>query len=195
MLLNHSRRVIHGNHSAERAGGKNMWESKKQKTTQTSSEHFTVLGKDVTFKGIVHFEGTVQLDSCFEGEIHTKGVLVVGEHAVIRGTVSVGTLISSGKIHGAIAASDKVQLLKSAVQIGDVQAPLFSIEEGAYFKGRTEMGPRPSVDDASEHINALPDQILWQDARNLRLAESESGSKQLSYEQVQEELIHRSVPR
>jgi cytoskeletal protein CcmA (bactofilin family) len=195
MLLDYSRRIIHRNHSAERGGNNTMWESKKPKATQTSSEHFTVLGKDVTFKGIVHFEGTVQLDSCFEGEIHTKGVLVVGEHAVIRGTVSVGTLISSGKIHGTITASDKVQLLKSAVQVGDVQAPLFSIEEGAYFKGRTEMGPRHSVDDSPEHINALPDRTLWEDAQNLRLAESESGPKQLSYDQVQEALIHRSVPR
>ena len=72
-----------------------MWDTKKPKTKQTDAEDFTVLGKDVTFKGVVHFEGTVQLDSCFEGEIHTKGILVVGEHAVIRGTVSVGTLVSS----------------------------------------------------------------------------------------------------
>ena len=48
-----------------------MWETKKQKVIQTGGENFTVLGKDVTFKGVVHFEGTVQLDSCFEGEIHT----------------------------------------------------------------------------------------------------------------------------
>jgi len=118
-----------------------MWASKKQNATQSGGEHFTVLGKDVTFKGIVHFEGTVQLDSCFEGEIHTKGVLVVGEHAVIRGTVSVGTLISSGKIYGTVTASDKVQLLKSAVQIGDVKAPLFSVEEGAYFRGHGHGAP------------------------------------------------------
>ena len=195
MLLDYPRGIIHRNHSAERGGSTIMWESKKHKVTQTSNEHFTVLGKDVTFKGIVHFEGTVQLDSCFEGEIHTKGVLVVGEHAVIRGTVSVGTLISSGKIHGTITASDKVQLLKSAVQIGDVQAPLFSIEEGAYFKGRTEMGPRLAADGSSEHNNELPDRALWEATQTLHLAESESAHNQLSYDQVQEELIHRSVPR
>lgn len=172
-----------------------MWETKKQKVIQNGSDNFTVLGKGVTFKGVVHFEGTVQLDSCFEGEIHTKGVLVVGEHAVIRGTVSVGTLVSSGKIHGTVAASDKVQLLKSAVQIGDVQAPLFSIEEGAYFRGLTEMGPRPSVDDSLEHLNALPGQTLWQDPPSLPLAEQESGNRQLAYDQVQEELIRRSAPR
>lgn len=172
-----------------------MWESKKKTEAKTNTEHFTVLGKDVTFKGIVHFEGTVQLDSCFEGEIHTKGVLVVGEHAVIRGTVSVGTLISSGKIHGAITAADKVQLLKTAVQIGDVQAPVFSLEEGAYFRGQTNMGPRPSVDGASDFINALPDQALWENAENCRVPGSNAEPRQLAYDQVQEELIHRSVPR
>lgn len=194
MLLNHSR-WSYSSPLFSCARTTIMWESKKPKAAQTSSEHFTVLGKDVTFKGVVHFEGTVQLDSCFEGEIHTKGVLVVGEHAVIRGTVSVGTLISSGKIYGTVTASDKVQLLKSSVQIGDVQAPLFSIEEGAYFKGRTEMGPRLSTDDTSEHIHELPDRTLWDDARNRHLTESESDPKQLSYDLVQEELIHRSVPR
>ena len=172
-----------------------MWGSKKKTEAKTNTEHFTVLGKDVTFKGIVHFEGTVQLDSCFEGEIHTKGVLVVGEHAVIRGTVSVGTLISSGRIHGAITAADKVQLLKTAVQIGDVQAPVFSLEEGAYFRGQTNMGPRPSVDGASDFINALPDQALWENAENCRIPGSDTEPRQLAYDQVQEELIHRSVPR
>lgn len=172
-----------------------MWDSKKKKTVEADAEHFTVLGKDVTFKGIVHFQGTVQLDSCFEGEIHTSGVLVVGEHAVIRGTLSVGTLISSGKIHGNVTATDTVQLLKTAVQIGDIQAPHFSIEAGAYFKGLTEMGPSQSADELLQPSTILPHEAPWHDARSLPLVESESGTRQISYDQVQEEVIRRSVPR
>lgn len=172
-----------------------MWNTKKRKGNEDDSESFTVLGRDVIFQGVVHFDSTVQIDSCFEGEIHAKGILVVGEHAVIRGTVTVGTLISSGKIVGTVAASQKVQLLKSAVHIGDVQTPVLSIEEGAYFKGCTEMGPRPSVNESLHTINALSDQAIWDETHSLRLAESESGNKQLSYDQVQEELIRRSVPR
>lgn len=171
-----------------------MWETKKQKSTGDNAESFTVLGKDVTFKGIVHFKGTVQLDSCFEGEVHAKGVLVVGENAVIRGTVSVGTLISSGKIQGTVTASNKVQLLKSAVQIGDVHTPVLLMEEGAYFRGFTEMGSHPSVDESSQTIDALTGQALWDDTQSLSLPEGESGNKQLSYDQVQDALINRSVP-
>src|SRR5262249_17958935 len=110
-----------------------MWDHKKRKDKITETDNFTVLGKDVTFKGVVYFEGTVQLESCFEGEIHTKGVLVVGEHATIRGTITVGTLISGGKIQGNVNATDKVQLLKTARQNWDGHSPTFSKKGGAHF--------------------------------------------------------------
>jgi len=153
-----------------------MWDTKKRSDHQPDGEHFTVLGKDVTFKGVVHFESTVQLDSCFEGEIHTKGTLVVGEHAVIRGTITAGTLISSGKIQGNVTASDKVQLLASAVLIGDVRAPSFSMEEGAYFKGFNDMGPSPWTDELAQTTEALPGLTTRRIKSRPLLIESEPGN-------------------
>ena len=136
-----------------------MWESKARADRQSNGEHFTILGKDVTFKGVVHFEGTVQIDSQFEGEIHSKGTIVIGEHAVIRGTITAGTLISGGKIKGNITATDKVQLLKSGVLIGDVCVPCFSMEEGAYFKGITDMGPHPWIEEPIPAAEVLPEPV------------------------------------
>lgn len=112
------------------------------------------------FKGVVDFEGAVQLDSCFEGEIHTTGILVVGERAVIRGTLTVGTLISGGKIREQVTATDKVQLLKSAVHIGDVQSPAFLIEAGAYFKGFVDMGNSPWEEESAQQVDVAPDPPL-----------------------------------
>ncbi len=167
-----------------------MWGTKKQPVNQAGVDNCTVLGKNVTFKGLIYFEGTLQLDSYVEGEIHAKGVLIVREHAVIRGTISVGTLISSGKILGTVAASDKVQLLKSAIQIGDVHAPTFSIEEGAYFKGFADMGLVPSADESSQHINTLTGQAIRHDTQGLRLPERESVYEQLSHNLAPDELVH-----
>lgn len=167
-----------------------MWGTKTSKNKQSDAENFTVLGKDVTFKGIVYFEGTVQLDGCVEGEIHTTGVLVVGEHAVIRGSVSVGTLLSSGKIHGNVAAVDKVQLLKTAVQIGDVHSPAFLIEDGAYFKGFADMGPGPKVEESSQHSNGMPNQTIRHNSAGLRLTDRDSDYKQLPHNVETDELVH-----
>ncbi|MGC4097285.1 MAG: polymer-forming cytoskeletal protein [Nitrospira sp.] len=116
-----------------------MWD-KKRGDMEPENGNFTVLGKDVTFKGIVHFHSTVQLDSAFEGEIHAKGMLVIGENAVVRGSIIAETIVSRGKIHGNVSASGKIQLLKPAVLLGDVSSPSFSMEEGAFFKGSIDMG-------------------------------------------------------
>lgn len=118
-----------------------MWTTKDKKTpTVEGDENFTFLGKGVDFKGVITFEGTVRIDGRLEGEIHTSGTLVVGELAVIRGTISAGTLVSSGKINGTITASEKVQLLKPALLVGDVKTPAISVEEGAHFHGLCDMG-------------------------------------------------------
>lgn len=48
-----------------------MWDKKRE--NDSDNGHFTVLGKDVTFKGIVHFHSTVQLDSSIEVRSMQKG--------------------------------------------------------------------------------------------------------------------------
>ena len=126
-----------------------MWD-KKRGDTDGEGGNFTVLGKDVTFKGVVHFHSTVQLDSSIEGEIHAKGMLVIGENAVIRGTIIAETVVNRGKIHGNVTASGKIQLLKSAILLGDVSAPSFMMEEGAFFKGSIDMGSHPVVDELEQ---------------------------------------------
>ncbi|MDH5668564.1 MAG: polymer-forming cytoskeletal protein [Nitrospira sp.] len=133
-----------------------MWENKKRTDSQDTGEQFTILGKDVMFKGVVRFEGTVQLDSCFQGEIHTNGTIVVGENAVVHGIIHAGTLISSGKIKGNVTASQKVHLLKPAVLIGDVHVPSFLMEEGAYFKGFTDMGSHPWTEESLSIDETFP---------------------------------------
>jgi len=119
-----------------------MWGDKdnKKKETVFNEEHYTFLGKGVDFKGTAHFDGTVRVDGHFEGEITTGDTLIIGEHAVIKGTIIGGVIVCGGKVEGNITATKKVQLLKPAVLIGDVHAPSFSMEEGVLFHGLCDMG-------------------------------------------------------
>lgn len=118
-----------------------MWGlSGPKQSTIIEDENFTFLGRGVDFKGIVHFDGTVRIDGRLEGEIHTKGTLIIGTHAMIKGIITAGTLINGGKIQASVTAIDKVQLLKSGILIGDVRSPAFSMEEGARFQGMCDMG-------------------------------------------------------
>src|SRR5205809_7907475 len=109
-----------------------MW-SKREKGnvyTMNGDEPFTFLGKGAQFKGIIHFEGTIRIDGRLEGEIHTKGTLMVGEHAVIEGDINAGVVVCGGQINGNIVASERVQLLSSAAVKGTIKTPLLTVEEG-----------------------------------------------------------------
>jgi cytoskeletal protein CcmA (bactofilin family) len=118
-----------------------MWAMKERsQQIEQDNENFTLLGKGTDFKGVVSFDGTVRIDGRVEGEIYISGTLIVGEHAVIEGVVSVGVLMNSGKINGTVTALEKIQILKPGVLVGDIRTPVIAIEEGSRFHGMCDLG-------------------------------------------------------
>src|SRR5262250_646962 len=131
-----------------------MW-AKKERNPEADelNENFTLLGRGVDFKGIVSFDGTVRVDGRVEGEIRTTGTLIVGEHAVIKGIVSAGVLMNSGKINGTITANEKIQILKPGILVGDIRTPIIAIEEGSHFHGMCDMGAHHWSSDRTLAVN------------------------------------------
>ena len=103
------------------------------------------MGKGTKFKGTLTFEGTVRIDGRLEGEIHTKGTVIIGEPAIIEGDVNADIVISGGRVTGNIVASKKVELLAPGSLIGTVKTPLLSLEEGVTFSGNCEAEGRGEV--------------------------------------------------
>ena len=134
-----------------------MWAMKERgQQAEQDSENFTLLGKSADFKGVVSFDGTVRIDGRVEGEIHTTGTLIVGEHAVIEGIVSVGVLMNSGKINGTITALEKIQILKPGVLVGDIRTPIIAIEEGSHFHGMCDMGAHYWSNERALSVDVSP---------------------------------------
>jgi cytoskeletal protein CcmA (bactofilin family) len=117
-----------------------------QRDGSNNEEINAFVGKGVSFKGVISYNGTVRIDGQLEGEIHTEGVLIVGEEAVIAAKITAGTVVCKGKITGDISAREKVKLRAPAVVNAGVKAPLLSMEEGVVFNGNLEMS-QPSTRD------------------------------------------------
>ena len=105
------------------------------------------VGKGVEFKGTISYSGTVRIDGNLDGEIHTDGVLLIGDEAVIQAKVTAGTIVCKGKITGDIAAKERVKLRAPAVFNGSMKTPVLSMEDGVLFNGGLEM--TQGVRDAS----------------------------------------------
>lgn len=102
--------------------------------------NITLLAKGVELKGEIKVEGTVRIDGRLEGDVHTKGEVIVGEEGVVKGTITAGSLISSGRIKANVTVTERVQLIKTAILIGEVHSPIMVMEEGAKFQGVSDMG-------------------------------------------------------
>ena len=112
---------------------------KKGSGTPEQSEITAFLGKGTEFKGVLSFEGTIRVDGKVEGEVLSKDTLIAGDGALLQGEITVGTLISSGRIMGNISASQKVHILAPANIQGNIKTPKLIIEEGVTFNGKCEM--------------------------------------------------------
>ena len=106
---------------------------------EATEDIIAFVGKGVEFKGVISYSGTVRIDGYLDGEIHTDGVLLIGEEAVIQATVTAGTIVCKGKITGDIAAKERVKLRAPAVFNGSMKTPMLSMEDGVLFNGGLEM--------------------------------------------------------
>ena len=109
------------------------------------------VGKGVEFKGTITYSGTIRIDGYLDGEIHTDGVVLIGEEAVIQAKITAGTVVCKGKVTGDVVAKECVKLRAPAVINGSVKAPVVSMEDGVLFNGALEMahGVRDLPRDAS----------------------------------------------
>lgn len=108
-------------------------------TPDGTEDIIAFVGKGVEFKGVISYSGTVRIDGYLDGEIHTDGVLLIGDEAVIQAKVTAGTIVCKGKITGDIAAKERVKLRAPAVFNGSMKTPMLSIEDGVLFNGGLEM--------------------------------------------------------
>jgi cytoskeletal protein CcmA (bactofilin family) len=121
-----------------------------KKGSGVSAEHAEItafLGKGTEFKGVLSFEGTIRIDGRVEGEVLSKDTLIAGDEAHLQGEISVGTIISSGKIVGNVSASQKAHILAPGVIEGNIKTPKLIIEEGVTFDGKCEMAGQKKASD------------------------------------------------
>jgi cytoskeletal protein CcmA (bactofilin family) len=119
-----------------------------------------VLSADVEIKGTLKFSGELAFDGKLDGEIHTEGVLTLGDSAVINGNINAQSVVVRGKVTGNITAKEKVEIKTKAELFGDIRASKLVIEEGVTYVGKTEVNPNkvaPTVPPRNSEPPKVPD--------------------------------------
>ena len=101
---------------------------------------FAHIGKSVVIKGELSGSEDLYIDGTVEGTIQLHGNnLVIGPNGLVHADVNTKVVVIQGKLEGNIRASERVELRKSAVIVGDIVTQRIAMEDGAYVKGKIEI--------------------------------------------------------
>jgi cytoskeletal protein CcmA (bactofilin family) len=104
----------------------------------SSSPRTAMITDQVEIKGTLAFDGSLEFNGTFEGEIISQGTLTIGSEAVIKAEIQAAKVIIRGKVQGNIMATESVEVCDKAELFGDVQTAKFIVAESAIFRGRSD---------------------------------------------------------
>ncbi len=99
-----------------------------------------MIGSGTKITGNIETNGDIRIDGEIEGNIISKGKVVVGPNGKVSGEVNCSNAELSGYLNGQINVSELLSLKSSSKLMGDIKTEKLSIEPGAIFTGKCEMG-------------------------------------------------------
>jgi len=101
---------------------------------------FAHIGKSVVIKGELSGSEDLYVDGVVEGTIELQGNnLVIGPNGHVRARINAKGVVVQGTLEGDIRASERAELRKSAVAVGDIYTQRIAVEDGASFKGKVDI--------------------------------------------------------
>lgn len=119
------------------------------------SQGESVIGADLSIEGqtiTIRCRGSLRVNGNIEANLHCVELLV-GEKAMIKGSIAAERVAVFGRINGAILGANVV-LHSTAHVEGDIHSRCLSIEQGASFDGRSRKVTDPA--EVAPQLEAVP---------------------------------------
>ena len=90
-------------------------------------------------KGEIQSPYDIRIDGTFEGRVQTKGRVVIGESAFVKGDVICENADLWGKVEGNLYVKDTLSLMEGCSMEGNLHVKRLSVELGSTFNGNCRM--------------------------------------------------------
>jgi cytoskeletal protein CcmA (bactofilin family) len=107
----------------------------------------TILGTGARFVGRLHAQGDVAIEDIFEGEITSRGVVRVGQHGTLDGSLVCREAVIAGLVRGNVTAR-AISITATGRILGDLQAEKLLTEEGTAIQGMIRLEETLDLDAA-----------------------------------------------
>ena len=105
-----------------------------------SNPKTTVVAGGTKVKGQVSGAASLVVEGVVEGRLHLENEVSVGVDGLVTGEIKARSVRVGGRVKGNIEGLEMVEILANGSVEGDVRSPRVVIADGAFFKGKVEMG-------------------------------------------------------
>ena len=113
--------------------------SNKTQTPVVNVNEVSRISTGTVIKGEINSPNDIRIDGVFEGKIFSKGRVVVGEKAEIKGDIVCENVDFWGKMTGSLFVRDTLTLKDTCSVKGDLHVQRLVVELGAHFDGTCKM--------------------------------------------------------
>jgi cytoskeletal protein CcmA (bactofilin family) len=100
----------------------------------------SLIAADITIEGKIEGGGSVRIAGKFNGDVNVQGDLTIEAGAKLTGGVRADNITIAGELEGNVVEASRVDLLQTAVMIGDLKAGSLTVTAGARMRGQAEFG-------------------------------------------------------
>lgn len=125
------------------------------KYIEQENNTINLIGAGTSIKGHVESSGDIRIDGTLNGNLRTKGKVVIGNTGIAKGEVHCKNSDVEGKVEGKILVQELLSLKATSTILGDISAKRLAIEPGARFTGNCQMNaPDAAIKDTEPTKNA-----------------------------------------
>ncbi|MGM0375203.1 MAG: bactofilin family protein [Bacteroidota bacterium] len=99
-----------------------------------------MIGQGTKIVGDIETNGDIRIDGNIQGNINSKGKVVIGSNGLVKGEVVCSNADVAGTLEGKMNVSELLSLKTSSKLNGDIKTGKLNIEPGAIFTGTCSMG-------------------------------------------------------
>ena len=111
----------------------------KEKTQKPKVMEINVVAKNTAIIGDITSEGDFRIDGTLEGNIKTKGRVIIGISGSVKGKIDAVNSDIEGKFSGELQVQETLTIKATAIISGDVVIGKLSVEPGATFNASCSM--------------------------------------------------------
>ena len=111
----------------------------KEKIQKPKVMEINVVAKNTAIIGDIISEGDFRIDGTLEGNIKTKGRVIIGISGSVKGKIDAVNSDIEGKFSGDLLVQETLTIKATAIISGDVVIGKLSVEPGATFNASCSM--------------------------------------------------------